>query len=250
VHWSERTPSIGLLASSRLTLKFWLLLDLSSPTSGSIQHSRDDDPEEIHTPPFLSIRCQPHNTREGGGKESVRVCFHSLFFFALVSSFSLIVQPAVSIMSSSSFVVTAIVTMIGLWGVWNSDASVAAAAGTGSYRIRSRPPPGTTHQQPSRSSSTGMSRSSNTNNNNNWQDVYIAGFLALSDHEIEAPLGQGVMPAITLALRHLANSSFLHDYRLRLLYNDTQVLHHPVCFLRPSFSLVSHLSHDDDADGT
>jgi hypothetical protein len=49
--------------------------------------------------------------------------------------------------------------------------------------------------------------------------------LALSDHEIEAPLGQGVMPAITLALRHLANSSFLHDYRLRLLYNDTQVLH-------------------------
>jgi hypothetical protein len=39
--------------------------------------------------------------------------------------------------------------------------------------------------------------------------------LALSDHEIEAPLGQGVMPAITLALRHLANSSFLHDYRLR-----------------------------------
>ncbi|EFX81964.1 gamma-aminobutyric acid B receptor, partial [Daphnia pulex] len=126
----------------------------------------------------------------------------------------------------SSFLVTAIVTLtIGLLGVWDSEASsssvaaaAAAAAGTGSYRIRSRPPPGTTHQQPSRSSSTGLSR----NSNSNWQDVYIAGFLALSDHEIEAPLGQGVMPAITLALRHLANSSFLHDYRLRLLYNDTQ----------------------------
>ena len=139
-------------------------------------------------------------------------------------------------MSSSSFLVTAIVTMIGLWGVWDSD---AAAAGTGSYRIRSRPPPGTTHQQPSRSSPTGMSRNNNSNNNNNWQDVYIAGFLALSDHEIEAPLGQGVMPAITLALRHLANISFLHDYRLRLLYNDTQVLlptsHHPVGSSTPHF---------------
>lgn len=66
-----------------------------------------------------------------------------------------------------------------------------------------------------------MSRSS-SGGGSNWQDVYIAGFLALSDHEIEAPLGQGVMPAITLALRHLANSSFLHEYRLRLLYNDTQ----------------------------
>lgn len=108
--------------------------------------------------------------------------------------------------------------------------TASAATGTGSYRIRSRPP-STSHQQ----------RTNNNNNNNmnrndmttgwspssssrNWQDVYIAGFLALSDHEIEAPLGQGVMPAITLALRHLANSTFLHDYRLRLLYNDTQVL--------------------------
>ncbi|XP_057377524.1 uncharacterized protein LOC130699234 [Daphnia carinata] len=113
------------------------------------------------------------------------------------------------------------VTMIGFL-IWNCvvvAAAASAAAGTGSYRIRSRPPAGTTHQ--SRSSSTGMSRSSGAGNSN-WQDVYIAGFLALSDHEIEAPLGQGVMPAITLALRHLANSTFLHDYRLRLLYNDTQ----------------------------
>ena len=200
--------------------------------------------------PLLFYLFGANHITHGEG-EGICACVFS-FLVLLCSCFFIfiIVQPAVSIMSSSSFVVTAIVTMSGLWGVWNSDASVAAAAGTGSYRIRSRPPPGTTHQQPSRSSSTGMSRSSNTNNNNNWQDVYIAGFLALSDHEIEAPLGQGVMPAITLALRHLANSSFLHDYRLRLLYNDTQVLHHPVCFLRPSFSLVSHLSHDDDADGT
>jgi hypothetical protein len=150
------------------------------------------------------------------------VCrFSFLFSSFVVSSFNR--------QKMSSFLVTAIVTLtIGLLAVWDSEASssssmaaAAAAAGTGSYRIRSRPPPGTTHQQPSRSSSTGLSR----NSNSNWQDVYIAGFLALSDHEIEAPLGQGVMPAITLALRHLANSSFLHDYRLRLLYNDTQVLH-------------------------
>ncbi len=139
-----------------------------------------------------------------------------------VCSFPFVVFHSSAVSKMSSFLVTALVT-IGLLGLWNSEASsvaAAGAAGTGSYRIRSRPPPGTTHQQPSRSSSTGMSR-----NNNNWQDVYIAGFLALSDHEIEAPLGQGVMPAITLALRHLANISFLHDYRLRLLYNDTKVLH-------------------------
>ncbi|KAI9555104.1 gamma-aminobutyric acid B receptor [Daphnia sinensis] len=113
------------------------------------------------------------------------------------------------------------VTMIGFL-IWNCAAvAAAAAAGTTSYRIRSRPPAGTTHQ--SRSSSTGVSRSGGGGGGNgNWQDVYIAGFLALSDHEIEAPLGQGVMPAITLALRHLANSSFLHEYRLRLLYNDTK----------------------------
>ena len=55
------------------------------------------------------------------------------------------------------------------------------------------------------------------------KEIYIAGFLALSGHDIEAPLGQGVMPAINLALRHLADSNFLRDYRLRLLHNDTEV---------------------------
>jgi len=153
-----------------------------------------------------------------------------------VCSFPFVVFHSSAVSKMSSFLVTALVT-IGLLGLWNSEASsvaAAGAAGTGSYRIRSRPPPGTTHQQPSRSSSTGMSR-----NNNNWQDVYIAGFLALSDHEIEAPLGQGVMPAITLALRHLANISFLHDYRLRLLYNDTQVLHPHRSF--PLFSMMTAL---------
>lgn len=101
--------------------------------------------------------------------------------------------------------------------------STVVAVGTGSYRIRSRPT-GISHQQQGRQAG----RTSNDNQSlsaRNWQDVYIAGFLALSDHEIEAPLGQGVMPAITLALRHLANTNFLHDYRLRLLYNDTQVGH-------------------------
>ena len=56
-----------------------------------------------------------------------------------------------------------------------------------------------------------------------WQDIYIAGLFALSGNEIEAAVGKGVMPAIKLALRHLANSSFLHDYRLHLFHNDTEV---------------------------
>ena len=55
------------------------------------------------------------------------------------------------------------------------------------------------------------------------KDIYIAGFLALSGHDIEAPLGQGVMPAINLALKHLADTNYLRDYRLRLLHNDTEV---------------------------
>ena len=87
-----------------------------------------------------------------------------------------------------------------------------AATGTGSYRIRSRPPSIPQHN-----------RNQPGSRQREWQDVYIAGFFALSDHEIEAALGQGVMPAINLALKHLANSTFLHDYRLRLLHNDTQV---------------------------
>ncbi|KAK4023127.1 hypothetical protein OUZ56_008557 [Daphnia magna] len=142
------------------------------------------------------------------------------------------------------------VTMIGFL-MWNcAVAASAAAAGTGSYRIRSRPPAGTTHQ--SRSSSTGMSRSS-SGGGSNWQDVYIAGFLALSDHEIEAPLGQGVMPAITLALRHLANSSFLHEYRLRLLYNDTQfslVFFRFLAFSRVFSRFLASFDDDDDEDDT
>ncbi len=93
-----------------------------------------------------------------------------------------------------------------------------ASTGSGSYRIRSRPPNLGNKQQ--------LSASSNRSQQH-WQDVYIAGFFALSDHEIEASLGLGVMPAINLALRHLANSTFLHDYRLRLLHNDTQVSYRP-----------------------
>lgn len=56
------------------------------------------------------------------------------------------------------------------------------------------------------------------------KEIYIAGFLALSGHDIEAPLGQGVMPAINLALKHLADTNYLRDYRLRLLHNDTEVM--------------------------
>ena len=125
--------------------------------------------------------------------------------------------------SSSSFsVVVPLVVVFVL--VMSMIHEAETATGTNSYRIRARPP--AHQQQQQQRPSTGGGRSPNnspSSSNRNWQDVYIAGFLALSDHEIEAPLGQGVMPAITLALRHLANSSFLHDYRLRLLYNDTQV---------------------------
>jgi len=95
-----------------------------------------------------------------------------------------------------------------------------ASTGSGSYRIRSRPPNLGNKQQLSASSNRSQQQQ-------HWQDVYIAGFFALSDHEIEASLGLGVMPAINLALRHLANSTFLHDYRLRLLHNDTQVSYRP-----------------------
>ena len=57
-------------------------------------------------------------------------------------------------------------------------------------------------------------------------EVNVAGFLALSEHEIEAPLGQGVMPAIRLALDHIEHyPAFSHVFRLKLLHNDTQVSH-------------------------
>lgn len=120
--------------------------------------------------------------------------------------------------------------------------AMASAIGTGSYRIRSRPPTTSQQQQQQRqqnkqqpakatkeqhggggATSSTTSSMSWSSTSRKWQDVYIAGFLALSDHDIEATLGMGVMPAITLALRHLADSNFLHDYRLHLLYNDTQV---------------------------
>ena len=96
---------------------------------------------------------------------------------------------------------------------------------TGPTRIRSRN--NTNSQQPhthSSASSGSLSRyGSASTANRPWQDIYIAGFFALSEHEIEAALGQGVMPAIKLALQHVANTSFLHDYRLHLLHNDTKV---------------------------
>lgn len=98
---------------------------------------------------------------------------------------------------------------------------IEAATGSGSYRIRSRPPTVQQRQQQQPHGAGGRQPQQR-----DWHDVYIAGFFALSDHEIEAALGQGVMPAINLALRHLANSTLLHDYRLRLrlLHNDTQVI--------------------------
>jgi hypothetical protein len=96
---------------------------------------------------------------------------------------------------------------------------------TGPTRIRSRN--NTNSQQPhthSSASSGSLSRYGSASTAiRAWQDIYIAGFFALSEHEIEAALGQGVMPAIKLALQHVANTSFLHDYRLHLLHNDTKV---------------------------
>ena len=115
-----------------------------------------------------------------------------------------------------------------------------ASTGSGSYRIRSRPPNLGNKQQLSASSNRSQQQQQH------WQDVYIAGFFALSDHEIEASLGLGVMPAINLALRHLANSTLLHDYRLRLLHNDTQVSYRPfdhrkITCLLSLFSLAPHI---------
>lgn len=72
-------------------------------------------------------------------------------------------------------------------------------------------------------------------------EVNVAGFLALSDHEIEAPLGQGVMPAIRLALDHIEHyPAFSHAFRLKLLHNDTQVSRsvQAASFLRVSSALT------------
>lgn len=84
----------------------------------------------------------------------------------------------------------------------------AGAAATRQAKISTRPPPGHQH----------------SSGRHAVYEVNVAGFLALSDHEIEAPLGQGVMPAIRLALDHIETyPAFSHVFRLRLLHNDTQV---------------------------
>ena len=81
----------------------------------------------------------------------------------------------------------------------------------------------------SSSSSLGSSKSSPARYGNgagsgrHWQDIYIAGFFALSGDEFEASVGQGVMPAVELALQHVAATNYLHDHRLQLLHNNTQV---------------------------
>ena len=93
-------------------------------------------------------------------------------------------------------------------------------ASAGTARIRSKPPALGNKQQQLSASSPDRSQTQH------WHDVYIAGFFALSDHDIESALGLGVMPAIKLALRHLTKSNFLQDYRLHLLHNDTQVSDH------------------------
>jgi len=122
-----------------------------------------------------------------------------------------------------------------IWFVFVLSSSfrmMEAASGTGTHRIRSRPPSLQQRQQ----------QQHGNRQFRDWQDVYIAGFFALSDHEIESALGQGVMPAISLALRHLANSTYLHDYRLRLLHNDTQVP--PFLFYTSARDAHLHIQHN------
>lgn len=70
-----------------------------------------------------------------------------------------------------------------------------------------------------------------SHNHSSSHDIYVAGFFALSSNEIEAALGLGVMPAIQLALDHVAKKSFLDGHRLHLVHNDTEVGHFNLLFL-------------------
>ncbi|CAB3378686.1 Hypothetical predicted protein [Cloeon dipterum] len=56
------------------------------------------------------------------------------------------------------------------------------------------------------------------------RDVYIAGFFPFGKHVAESRLGRGVMPAVKLAVDHINdNPDVLHNYRLHIYWNDTEV---------------------------
>jgi hypothetical protein len=58
------------------------------------------------------------------------------------------------------------------------------------------------------------------------RDVYIAGFFPFGKHVAESHLGRGVMPAVKLAVDHINdNPDVLHNYRLHIYWNDTEVSH-------------------------
>jgi Spy/CpxP family protein refolding chaperone len=54
------------------------------------------------------------------------------------------------------------------------------------------------------------------------KDVYFAGFFPMRGNEKK--IGDGIMPAIDLAIRHINESpDILPDYKLHMIWNDTEV---------------------------
>lgn len=56
------------------------------------------------------------------------------------------------------------------------------------------------------------------------RDIYVAGLFPYATHVPESIVGRGVMPSVKLAIEHVnENPNILRNYRLQVLWNDTQV---------------------------
>ena len=54
--------------------------------------------------------------------------------------------------------------------------------------------------------------------------LHIAGLFPVTADSVEGEIGQGVMPAVELALQHVnAHPDILPGYNLNIIWNDTQV---------------------------